>query len=147
LKGVAPDRVNYVADWSRVLLAHALAMQGRRTDALPVLEPALARFRDQLGKVVSSVGFLQRVARAITGSASQAPNKATASVEFSYRAAYAFFVQALLQADDSAGRTAKRDLLDEAAKSLQGIPEEAKQLQSWKELNDWIFKAHQRSGK
>jgi len=147
LKGVAPDRVNYVADWNRVLLAHALALQGRRADANPVLEPALTRYRDQLGKVVTSVGFLQRVARAITGSGSQPANKATASVEFSYRAAYAFYVQALLQADDAAGRTARRDLLEEAAKTLQGIPEESKQLHEWKELNDWIFKARQRPGK
>ena len=43
--------------------------------------------------------------------------------------------------------TARRDALDEAAKALQGIPEESKQLHDWKDLNDLIFKARMRSGK
>jgi hypothetical protein len=128
------------------LLAHALALQGRRADAQPVLDPALAHYREQQGKMITSVGFLQRVARAITGSGNSV-NKATASVEFLYRSAYASYVQALARADDNPGRLTKRDDLDEGARTLQGIPEEAKQLHDWKELNDQIFKARLRAAK
>ena len=149
LKGIASDRISYLTAWRRVLLAQALVAEGRLVEVPPILDPALAFFRDQQGKSITSVGFLQRVARAISGSGAQAAQaaKATASVEFSYRAAYAMYVQALAQADDGAGRNARRDALDEAAKSLQGIPEEAKQFHDWKELNELIFKARTRSGK
>ena len=139
-QGVAPDRINQLADWSRVLLAHTLVLQGRSAEAVPIMEPALTHYREQQSKLLSGVGFLQRVARAFTGSAAQA-NKATASVEFSYRSAYASYVHAIAQKNDSEGSQAKRAALDEAAKSLQGIPEEAKQLDDWKDLNDFIFKA------
>jgi hypothetical protein len=121
-------------------------LQGRRVEAQPPLDSALAYYREQQSKMITGVGFLQRVARVISGSAAQA-NKATASVEFSYRYAYAAYVQGLLQADDSAGRSARRDALEEAVKALQGIPEESKQLHDWKELNDMVFKARARPAK
>ena len=41
----------------------------------------------------------------------------------------------------------RRPALEEAAKTLQGIPEESKQLHDWKELNDLVFKARLRPGK
>jgi hypothetical protein len=146
LTGVELDRVNAVADWNRVLLAHALVLQGRLPEVSPVLDPALTRYREQQGKLLSGVGFLQRVARAFTGSGA-AVNKASASVEFLYRVAYAAYVQALAQDDNDAGYLARRNALDEAAKALQGIPEECKQLHDWKELNDMIFKARIRIAK
>jgi len=146
LKGVELDRVNSVSDWNRVLLAHALVLQGRLADAAPILEPALTRYREQQGKLLSGVGFLQRVARAFTGSGA-AVNKASASVEFLYRVAYASYVQALSQEDNDAGYQARRSALDDAAKALQGIPEECKQLHEWKELNDLVFKARARGGR
>ena len=69
------------------------------------------------------------------------------SVEFSYRAAYAAYVLGLYQPDDNAGRSARRDAMEEAVKTLQGIPEESKQLKDWKELNDLAFKARLRPAK
>jgi tetratricopeptide (TPR) repeat protein len=146
VKDASPDRVAYSTAWKKVLLAHALGLQGRRVEAQPPLDSALAYYREQQSKMITGVGFLQRVARVISGSAAQA-NKATASVEFSYRYAYAAYVQGLLQADDSAGRSARRDALEEAVKALQGIPEESKQLHDWKELNDMVFKARARPAK
>lgn len=107
----------------------------------------MAYYREQQGKVITGVGFLQRVARALSGTNNQSGGRATASVEFTLRAAHAFYVQAISQADDNNGRTVKRDALDEAARTLQGVPEEAKQLHNWKELNDLIFKARLRPGK
>ena len=145
-KGAAPDRITYWTEWEKVLLAHALGLQGRRVEAQPTLDSALVYYREQQSKLITGVGFLQRVARVISGSGAQV-NKATASVEFSYRAAYAAYVNGLFQPDDSAGRAARRDALEEAAKALQGIPEESKQLHEWKELNDLIFKARLRPGK
>jgi tetratricopeptide (TPR) repeat protein len=146
MKDAPPDRIAYSTAWKKVLLAHALGLQGRRADAQPMLDSSLAYFREQQSKLITGVGFLQRVARVISGTGAQV-NKATASVEFSYRSAYASYVQGLFQPDDSAGRTARRDALEEAVKTLQGIPEESKQLHDWKELNDLIFKARLRPGK
>ena len=146
MKGAAPDRIAYWTAWKKVLFAHALGLQGRRAEAQPMLDAALAYYREQQTKLISGVGFLQRVARAISGTGAQV-NKATASVEFSYRSAYASYVQGLFQPDDNAGRMARRDALDEAARTLQGIPEESKQLHDWKELNDLIFKARLRPAK
>jgi len=122
-------------------------LQGHKTEALPMLEPALAYYREQQAKLLTGVGFLQRVARALTGAGAAPVNKATASVEFSYRSAYASYVLALAQADDNAGFAAKRTALEDAAKTLQGIPDEAKQIHDWKELNELIFKARIRPGK
>ena len=148
LPGVAPDSINRVTDWHRVLLAHTLVLQGRAAEVSPILEPALTHYREQQGKQLTGVGFLQRVARAFAGPSTTTPTgKAAASVEFLYRLAYASYVQALAQEDNDAGYQAKRTALDEAAKALQGIPEESKQLHDWKELNDSIFKARARPGK
>lgn len=144
---VASDRVPSVAAWKRTLLAHALILQSKRAEAQPILDQALAYYREQQGKVITGVGFLQRVARALSGGNNQPPPKAAASVDLLYRSAYASYLQALIQADDNAGRIARRDALDEANKTLQGIPEEAKQMHFWKELNDLVFKARVRSGK
>jgi tetratricopeptide (TPR) repeat protein len=146
LKGVELDRVNVVADWHRVLLAHALVLQGRQAEVAPVLTPALTRYRDQQSKMLTGVGFLQRVARAFTGSGAPV-NKAAASAEFLYRSAYASYIHALTQPDTDEGTQAKRTALEDATKSLQGIPEECKQLRDWKDLNDLLFKARIRPGK
>lgn len=145
-KDAAPERIVYSTAWKKVLLSHALGLQGRRGDAQPMLDSALAFYREQQSKMITGVGFLQRVARAISGSGAQV-NKATASVEFSYRYAYAAYVHGLFQPDDNTGRSARRDALEEAVKALQGIPEESKQLHDWKELNELIFKARARPGK
>ena len=146
LKDLAADRANYWNAWRRVLLAQSVAMQGRKPEAQQILEPALAYYREQQGKLLTGVGFLQRVARVLTGAGAQA-SKGAASIEFSYRAAYASYVLALSQTDDNAGFQPKRVALDEAIKTLQGIPDESKQLRDWKELNDLIFKARLRPAK
>jgi hypothetical protein len=146
LTGVPTDQVNSVTAWHRVLLAHAFVLQAKRAEAQPILDQALAYYREQQGKVVTGVGFLQRVARAFAGTGNQPP-KAQASVELLSRSAYASYLQALNQPDDNNGRSARRDALDDATKSLQGIPEEAKQMHDWKDLNDLIFKARVRVGR
>jgi hypothetical protein len=111
----APDQ----AVWGRVLLAQAIAGQGRKAEAMKTLEPALARYRDLQAQGASYVGFRQHFARAL-------------------------FVQALAEPADSGGIARSREALEQAAALLQGLTDEARQLRDSKELLSWISDARKK---
>jgi hypothetical protein len=108
----APDE----AVWGRVLLAQAIAAQGRKAEAMKTLEPALARYRDLQAQGAAYVGFRQHFARAL-------------------------YVQALAEPADSGGIARSHEALDQAAALLQGLTEEARQLYDTKQLRSWIAAA------
>src|SRR5262249_52078117 len=95
------------------LLAHALAMQGRRDDAAVALASGLAWYERE--------------------------HKAGAhSTTFRRDYAYALYASALARSDDAAGR-AKRDVDPaEATKLLDGASAEARQLRDYREIAGWI---------
>ena len=96
-----------------MLLAQAVAGQGRRDEALKTLEPALAHYREAQTQGAAHLAFRQHFARAL-------------------------YVQALAEPDDSDGNTRRRDEVNQAARLLQGLPDEARQLHDSRELLAWI---------
>jgi hypothetical protein len=101
---------------TKVQLGQALAGAGRRDEALAPLQEAEAYYRQELAKGATETSFRQEAARA-------------------------FYQLALVQAGDEAGRTRRRDLLDEAAALIDGLSFEARQLVATKELNKWVTAA------
>jgi tetratricopeptide (TPR) repeat protein len=101
------------AVWGQVLLAEAIARQGRREEALRSIEPALAHYRDMRGQGATHVVFRQRFARAL-------------------------YVHALAQPNSFVGDTTRRDSLDQAVRLLNDLSDEARQLHDTKELVAWI---------
>jgi hypothetical protein len=102
--------------WGRVLLAQALVGQGRQAEALMTLEPALALYREMKSRGATYLIFHQHLARAL-------------------------YVQALAQPNDAAGTARRRDSLAEAAKEINELSGEARQLRDSKELQSWIAAA------
>jgi tRNA A-37 threonylcarbamoyl transferase component Bud32/tetratricopeptide (TPR) repeat protein len=109
------------AAWGRVLLAQALAAQGRKDEALKILAPALAKYADLQTQGASYVEFRQHFARAC-------------------------YVQALAEPADNDGVTRSRAALDQATALLQGLTDEARQLHDSKELFVWIAAARKKLG-
>ena len=104
------------ASQARVVLAHAVAMQGRGDETRTILQPALAYYRHQ----------------------QQAGAHGTS---FRHNFAYALYVSALARAADPEGQ-AKRDAeLAEAARLIAGASAEAKTLANMREVADWITAA------
>ena len=101
------------AAWGRVLLAQALAGQGRKDEALKILAPALAEYRDLQTQGASYVEFRQHYARAL-------------------------YVQSLAEPAGSDGVARSREALVQAVALLQGLTDEARQLHDSKELFSWI---------
>jgi tRNA A-37 threonylcarbamoyl transferase component Bud32 len=101
------------AVWGQVLVAEAAARQGRREEALGGVEVALAHYRDMRAQGVKHLAFHQRFARAL-------------------------YVHALAQPATAEGALQRRFSLAEAAKLLDELSEEAKQLHDSKELLAWI---------
>jgi hypothetical protein len=101
------------AAWGRVLLAQAAVAQGRRAEALQTLEPALADYRNELLQGATHLSFRQHFARAL-------------------------YVQALAQPDAVAGNARRHDSLEQAARLLNELSDEARQLHDTKELLAWI---------
>jgi hypothetical protein len=105
----------------QVSLAWAVAAQGRKPEARKILEPVLARYRDQKAQGARHVEFLQNFSRAL-------------------------YVEAITEADDPAGRLARRSALDEAAGLITELPGEAKALHDSRELAEWISAARAKVG-
>jgi hypothetical protein len=110
-----PDAVDRV----QVRLAQALVGQGRKAEALKILEPALAKYQDLQTQGASYVQFRQHFARAL-------------------------YVQSLAEPTDSGGLVRRREELDRAAALLLGLTDEAKQLHDSKELVAWIGAAQKK---
>jgi serine/threonine protein kinase len=105
--------------WGQVLLAQAVVGQGRNAEALKMLEPALAHYRDDQAHGAAFVSFRQHFARAL-------------------------YVQALAEPADSAGTALARESLSQALALLQGLTDEARQLHDSKELLTWIATAQKK---
>jgi hypothetical protein len=101
------------AFWGRVLLAQAAVRQNRKAEALKTLEPALVHYHAAEVQGATRLSFCQHFARAL-------------------------YVQALAELDDDAGKARRREELDKAARVLQTIPEEGRQLLNSGELLSWI---------
>lgn len=97
---------------SRVQLAHAVVLQGRRQEARELIAPDVARYAEQR-----------------KGGAS--------GLTFSGDYAYALYVDAV--ASDDAARRNQR--LDEARRVLGALSAEARQLRSMRELERWLAEA------
>jgi tetratricopeptide (TPR) repeat protein len=97
------------AFWGRVLLAQAAAGQNRKAEALKTIEPALAHYHAANAQGATHLSFCQHFARAL-------------------------YVQALAEPEDSGGKARRRDELDKAARVLQSISEEGRQLLNSREL-------------
>jgi hypothetical protein len=105
--------------WGQVLLAQAAVEQGRQTEALKTLEPALAHYREAQAQGAAYIAFRQHFARAL-------------------------YVQALAEPGDSGAKAQRREALDQAAALLQGLSDEARQLHDSKQLLSWIAAAQKK---
>jgi tetratricopeptide (TPR) repeat protein len=99
--------------WGQVLLAQAAVEQGRKAEALQMLEPALAHYHDVQAQGAGYLTLRQHFARAL-------------------------YLQALAGPADSAGTASARKSLGEALALLQGLSDEARQLHDSQELLSWI---------
>jgi len=99
--------------WAGLLLAQVQVAQGHPAEALKTIEPTLARYREMKVRGATHIGFHQRFARAL-------------------------YVQALAQSADTAGIAQRRESLVEAARTLNELSDEARQLQDTKELLGWV---------
>jgi hypothetical protein len=103
---------------ARVMLAHAVALQGRLEEARKLVQPDLERYRSERKSGANGISFQRDLAHAL-------------------------YVSAIAQANDAAGRAQKDTDLAEAAKLLGGMSAEARQLVDNSELSGWIVTAHQ----
>ena len=107
--------------WGRVLLAQAQISQGRSDEGLKTIEPVLVRCRAKQVQGAGSLLFRQQFARAL-------------------------YVQALGQPATQVGTEQRRDSLNQAAKVLNELPEDARRLRDIKELLSWIGAELQKPG-
>jgi hypothetical protein len=89
--------------------AHAMALQGRGDEALEVLAPGLAYYREQ-------------------------EKAGAASTQFRHDFAYALGVSALARSDKPAERAQRKADLDDAARVLDGASAEAKRMAGFREV-------------
>ncbi len=105
--------------WARVLLAQSQVAQANTAEALRTLEPAIALYRKMQTAGVSHLTFRQRFARAL-------------------------YVQGLAQPAEPGGIAQRRSSLAEAAKLLNELSDEARELHDTKELLSWIGAAREK---
>ncbi|HET9190562.1 MAG TPA: hypothetical protein VFN69_08295 [Rudaea sp.] len=98
------------------MLAHAVAMQGHNDDAIKILQPALAYYREQ----------------------QQAGARGT---NYRHDFAYALYVSAIAAPADATGQKKRRSALDEAAKLIAGATAEAQKLASMRYVSGLIAAA------
>jgi hypothetical protein len=101
---------------NHVRLAHAIALQGRKDEALTLLQPELERYRHEASQGAAGITFQRDLAHAL-------------------------YVDALAQADDEAGAASRQALLVEAAQILADLTTEARQLAFVRELGGLIAAA------
>ncbi len=96
-----------------VVLAHTVALQGRASEALAMVQSVLDGYRAEQKDGAGGTTFQRDLA-------------------------YAYYVEALAQPDDATGRARKRASLAEATRALDRMSAEARQLSDHRELADWI---------
>jgi tetratricopeptide (TPR) repeat protein len=101
---------------AEVLLAHAIAMQGRGGEALAALAPALEYYRQQ-------------------------QNEGASDTWYRFGFAYALVVDALARSDNAAERAHRAASLDEATQVYEGASAEARQTASFRTLASLIASA------
>ena len=126
LATIPPDRSDTAdpkgqASRAAVLLAHAVAMQGRRDEARTILEPALAYYEGELKAGAHGTTFRR---------------------DYSY----ALYVSALDRAADPDGRAKRSADLAEADRILAGASAEVRQLADFRVLAGWIAAARSAPG-
>ena len=97
----------------RLWLARALARQHKSVECAEELKPLLAFFRHIW-------------------------DEGDRSIDTSRGWGFALYVQAINEPDDADGRLRRRAALAEAAKLLDALSDEAKQLVSWRMVIDWV---------
>ena len=95
------------------VLAHAVALQGRNDEAIKILQPALAYYREQQQVGAHGTNFRRDFA-------------------------YALYVSAIAAPADAAGRKQRKADLDEAAKQIAGASAEAQKLADLRYVSDLI---------
>lgn len=113
-----PEDPQDIAATNRVLLAHAIAEQGRTAEAHTLIEADLTRYRAEREQGAWGLTY-----------------------QFEY--AYALYVDALTYGNDASTRTAR---LDEAARMLGALAGETQSLRHIRELAGWIAAARTRAG-
>ena len=101
---------------TQVRLAHAVAMQGRKEEALALLQPELERLRDEQARGASGVTLQEDLA-------------------------YALLASAIAQPDDAAGAAQRDGMLAEAAELLDGLSAETRRLALHRQLRAWVADA------
>jgi tetratricopeptide (TPR) repeat protein len=96
-----------------VVLAHSVALQGRASEALAMVQSVLDGYRAEQQDGAGGTTFQRDLA-------------------------YAYYVEALAQPDDAAGAARKRASLAEATRALDGMSAEARRLSDHRELAGWI---------
>jgi tetratricopeptide (TPR) repeat protein len=98
---------------ARVVLAHAIARQGRGDEARKLVQPVLERYRGEQKRGASGTSFQRDLA-------------------------YALYVSAIVQANDASGRARRDATLAEATRVLGGMSLEARHLADVREVAGWI---------
>jgi len=98
-----------------VLLAHAIAAQGRGAEALELLAPVLDGYRAEQKTGASGTTFQRDLA-------------------------YALFVEAIAQPKDATGRARRNAALAAAQREFDALSSEARQMSDIRYLGDWIGK-------
>jgi hypothetical protein len=104
-----------------VMLAHAIAKQGRGDEARKLVQPVLEGYRSEQKRGASGISFRRDLA-------------------------YALYVSAIAESNDAAGRTQRGVALAEAVRTLDGMSAEARQLYDNRELTVWIGAARAGAG-
>jgi tetratricopeptide (TPR) repeat protein len=98
---------------ARVMLAHAVALQGRAEEARKLVQPEIELYRGEQKHGARGTSFVRDLAHAL-------------------------YVSAISETQDEAGRVRKAAALAEAAGLLGGLSAESRQLVDYRELSDWI---------
>ena len=98
-----------------VVLAHAIAAQGRGAEALELLAPVLDGYRAEQKAGASGTNFQRDLA-------------------------YALFVEAIAQPMDATGRARRNAALATAQREFDALSSEARQLSDVRDLGGWISK-------
>jgi hypothetical protein len=106
---------------ANVVLAHAMARQGRGGEALEIVQPVLDGYRAEQASGAGGTTFQRDLA-------------------------YALYVAALAQPADAAGRARTAAALVEATRALDALAGEARQFTDVRDLEGWIRAARSAPG-